>query len=89
MPQPTAPDPHDHNPPRQRTRRVTRRTMDSKVAARPSSKAVTDTPVVEVTWRFVEDPARLQALARLLFDQAIDQEPTASGGPDATDRSID
>lgn len=80
MSQPTAPDQHDHNQPHQRTRRVVRRRMDSEVAAEPSSKAVTGRPV-EVTWRFVEDPARLQRLLRLLFDQDIDRELTRSGEP--------
>jgi hypothetical protein len=75
MSQPTLPDQHDHNPPRQRTRR----TMDSEGAAGSSSKGWRPGREVKVTWRFVDDPARLERLVRLLFDQDIDREPTESG----------
>ncbi len=75
MSQPTSPDQHDHNP-----RQGTRRTMDREGAARSSSKGWRPGKEVKVTWRFVEDPARLERLVRLLFDQDIDREPTESSG---------
>jgi hypothetical protein len=75
MSQPTSPDQRDHNP-----RQGTRRTMDSEGAARSFSKGWRPDREVKVTWQFVEDPARLKRLVRLLFDQDIDREPTESSG---------
>jgi hypothetical protein len=73
MSHPTSPDQHNHKP-----RQGARRTMDSEGAARSPSEGWRPGREVRVTWRFVEDPARLERLVRLLFDQDIDREPTES-----------